>query len=317
MLAAHRPEREQALLATLELVGIEGARLERVLDLARGALDRVDRFIQRLHARLKQRRRLRQAALQPAREGKQKRQDGGFAGQVIARVADVGCDLLALHHRLPARGERLFLVWLDVEFAEFLVRMSGEFRFGLRRLDPGALGLERPLGLAQGAVGALGRGRQRFEPAIGVDQRAMGRRVGQRALVVLAVDLDQRRRQPPQRLGADAPVIDIGAGASVGELDPPQDQLVADLNVLPFEERMGGVSCRQFERRRHLALRLAVAHEAAVAARAKRQRQRIQKNGFSRPGLAGEDGQPRRELKIQLIDQHHIANGEARKHQSA
>ena len=242
MLAAHRPEREQALLATLELVRIEGARLERVLDLARGPLDRVDRFIQRLHARLEQRRRLRQAALQSAREGKQKRQDGGFAGQVIARVADVGCDLLALHHRLPARSERFFLVWLDGEFAEFLVRVSGEFRFRLRRLDPGALGLERPLGLAQGAVGALCRGRQRFEPAIGVDQRAMGRRIGQRALVVLAVDLDQRRRQPPQRLGADAPVIDIGASASVGELDPPQDQLVADLNVLPFEERMGGVS---------------------------------------------------------------------------
>ncbi len=86
---------------------------------------------------------------------------------------------------------------------------------------------------------------------------------------------------------------------------------------MPFEERMGGVSCRKFECRRHLALRLAVAHETPVAARAKRQRQRIQKNGFSRPGLAGEDGQPSRELKIQLIDQHHIANGEARKHQLA
>ncbi len=120
--------------------------------------------------------------------------------------------------------------------------MSGEFRFSLRGLNPRALGLERPLGLAQRAIGALGRGRQRFEPAIGVDQRAMGRRVGQRALVVLAVDLDQRRSQPPQRLGADASIIDIGAGAPVGELDPPQDQLVADLNVLPFEERMGGVS---------------------------------------------------------------------------
>ena len=77
---------------------------------------------------------------------------------------------------------------------------------------------------------------------------------------------------------------------------------------------MGGVSRRQFERRRHLALRLAVAHEAPVAARAKRQRQRIEKNGFPRAGLAGEDGQPRRKLKVQLIDQHHVANGEARKH---
>jgi hypothetical protein len=145
----------------------------------------------------------------------------------------------------------------------------------------------------------------------------MGRRVGQSALVMLAMDFDQSRREPAQRLGADASVIDIGAGASVGELDPPQDQFVADLDILTFEERMGGVSLRQFECRGDLPLRLAVTHEASVAARAERQRQRIQKNGFPCAGLAGEDGQPRRELKIQLIDQHHIANGEARKHQLA
>ena len=221
MLAAHRPQREQALLATLELLGIEGAGLERVLDLAGCALDRIDRLVQRLDARLEQRRRLRQAALQPAREGKHERHDGGFAGQVIARVANVGRDLLTLHHRLAARGKRLFLVRLDGEFAELLVRMGGELGFGLRRRDPRALGLERALGLAQGGVSALGRGRLRLKAAIGVDQCAMGRRIGQRALVVLAVDLDQRRRQPAQRLGADAPVIDVGARASVGELDPP------------------------------------------------------------------------------------------------
>ena len=83
----------------------------------------------------------------------------------------------------------------------------------------------------------------------------------------------------------------------------------------PSSERVRGVAGGQFEYRGHLALRLAVAHERAVAARAERQRQRIEKNGFSRPGLAGEDRQPRREFEIQLIDQHHIANGEAREHQ--
>ena len=149
MLAAHRPQREQTLLATLELLGLEGAGLERALDLASGALDRVDRFIQRFDARLEQRRRLRQAALQPAREGEHERQDGGFAGQVVTRVANVGCDLLALHHHLPARGERLFLIWLDGEAGKLLVRMGGELGFGLRGLDPRALGLERALGLAQ------------------------------------------------------------------------------------------------------------------------------------------------------------------------
>ena len=110
----------------------------------------------------------------------------------------------------------------------------------------------------------------------------MGRRVGQRPLVVLAMDLDQRRGERPQRLGADALVVDVGARAPVGELDPAQDQFVADLDVLPFEQGVRGVAFRQVEHRRHLALRLAVAHEAAVAARAERQRQRIEKNRFPR-----------------------------------
>ena len=106
----------------------------------------------------------------------------------------------------------------------------------------------------------------------------MGRWIGQRTFVVLAMDLDQRRRERAQRLGADAAVIDVGARASVRELDPPQDQLVADFDVLPFEQSVGGVAFRQFEGRRHLALRLAVAHQTAVSARAERQRQRVQKN---------------------------------------
>ena len=211
---------------------------------------------------------------------------------MIARVADVGCDLLALHHRLPARREGLFFIRLDGEAGEFVMRMGGELRLDLRGLNPSALGLKRPLGLPQGGVSLLGRGRERLKPAIGVDQSAMGRRIGQRALVMLTVDLDQRRGQRAQRLGADAPVIDIGARASVGELDAPQDQLVADFDVLPFEQRVGGVSLRQLECRRHLALRLAVAHEAAVSARAQRQRESIEKNRFPRAGLAGEDRQP-------------------------
>src|SRR5580698_2930240 len=155
---------------------------------------------------------------------------------MIARVADVGRDLLPLHHRLPALSERLFLVRLDVEPAEFAMRMSSEFRLRLRGLDARTLGLERTLGLAQGAVGALGRSRQLFEPTVGVDQHAMGRGVGQRALVMLAMDLDQSRRQPAQSLSADASVIDIGAGASIGELNPPQDQFVANLDVLALKQ---------------------------------------------------------------------------------
>ena len=292
VLAAHRPEREQALLAALELMGIGGARRERALDLRRSALDGVDRFVQRPDARLDELRRVGHAALQAAREREQEREDSPFAGQVIARVADIGRDLLALHHRLPARRKRLLLVRLNGELGEFVMRMGGELGFHLGGIDPGALRGKRPLGLAQGGVSAPRRGRERLEPAIGVDESAMGRGIGQRALVVLTVDFDQRRGERAQSLCAHAAVVDIGAGAPVGELDAPEDQFVADFDVQPFEQRVGGVALRQFERRRHLALRLPVAHEAAVSARPERQRQRIEKNRFPRASLAGEDRQP-------------------------
>ncbi len=71
----------------------------------------------------------------------------------------------------------------------------------------------------------------------------MGRRVGQRPLVVLAVDLNQGGGQRAQRLGAHALVIDVSARAAVGELNPSAGlPFIADLDVLTFEEGVRGVS---------------------------------------------------------------------------
>ena len=73
--------------------------------------------------------------------------------------------------------------------------VAGEVGLGLGGGDARALGLERPLGFAHRRVGALGRPDLGVEAAVGVDQRAVRGRIGQRALVVLAVDLDQRLRR--------------------------------------------------------------------------------------------------------------------------
>jgi hypothetical protein len=131
---------------------------------------------------------------------------------------------------------------------------------------------------------------------------------------VLAVDLDQRGGERPQSLDAHALIVDIGAGAAVRVLDPPENQFVADLDALTLEQGMGRMSGREFEHRRHLALGLIMADKSAVAPCAKRQRQRIEQDRFARASLSGENRQPGRKLEIQLIDQNHVADGEAREH---
>ena len=73
---------------------------------------------------------------------------------MIARLANVGGDLLALHHALPAVGELLFLAGLDGELRQLLVGVAGEIGLGLGGGDARALGLERALGFAHRRVGA-------------------------------------------------------------------------------------------------------------------------------------------------------------------
>ncbi len=173
---------------------------------------------------------------------------------MIARLADVGGDLFALHHRLSTRRQRLFFARPDIEAGQFVLGVTRELGVRLRRREPRAFGLQRAFGVAHGREGVLDRLSQRVETAIGVDERPMGGRVGQSPLVVLAMNFDQHRSQRPQRLCADVLVVDIGARASVGELDSPQDQLVANIDVLPLERRTGDVTRRQLEHRRHLTL---------------------------------------------------------------
>ena len=67
----------------------------------------------------------------------------------------------------------------------------------------------------------------------------MRRGIDQRALVVLAVDLDQRRADRLQRLHADRLVVDEGAGAAVGELHAAQDHVAVVVDAVVGEERAG------------------------------------------------------------------------------
>ena len=153
-----------------------------------------------------------------------------------------------------------------------------------------------------------------FQTAIGIEQPPMGRGIDQRTVVVLAVNFDQSRAEAFQRLHADRLVVDEGAGLAVGELHAPQDERVLRLDTVLLEQRPGRVPARQFEHRSHLPLRLALAHQRRVAARAQGEREGVEQDRFAGAGLAGQHSQTFCEIQIELVDQDDVPDGKARQH---
>lgn len=147
----------------------------------------------------------------------------------------------------------------------------------------------------------------------------MGGGVDQRALVVLAVDLHQRRADRLERLHADRLVVDEGAGAAVGKLDAAQDQFAGfvDLTVVEaigLEDRECRMGLGDIEAGGDLAVLGAVADQRGIAAAAERQREGIEQNRFAGAGLAGQHRKATGKLDVEPLDQHDIADRQAGKH---
>ena len=195
VLARRGTQREQPLLDALELARIVVGGRERRLEMRARLVERGERGVERLHRRLDQRRRMRGAALEPPHRRRQRRHRRLRAGDRVMRLAQVARDLLDLHHGGAPLGERGFFRRLRAEPAQFLDRMAQPVGLALRALDVGAM--RGKLLLAGAAFVPQPRDRPRLvvEVAKGVEQPAVGRGVDQRAVVVLAVDLDQRRRR--------------------------------------------------------------------------------------------------------------------------
>ena len=121
-----------------------------------------------------------------------------------------------------------------------------------------------------------------LEAAEGIEQRPVRRGVDQRAVVVLAMDLDQLPADRLHQSGTDRLVVDEGAGAAVGVLHAPHDQVgvVGDLVLAQGDaRRMLG---RQLQHGDHLPALGPVAHQRSIAAAAKRQRQRVEEDRLCR-----------------------------------
>src|SRR5690606_29913108 len=99
-----------------------------------------------------------------------------------------------------------------------------------------------------------------------------------------------------------------GSSLAVGELHAPQDQLLVVADGVLAEDGPSGMSRFELEHGYDLSAIGAVAHERSIAASAERERERVEKDGLTGAGFAGEDGQPGIEGEIELIDQDDVAN---------
>ncbi len=278
-------------------------------------VERRERGVDRLDGRLDQGRRLRLAALQPAHRGGQARHRRLGPGDRLVGVAQILCRLLGLHHGGAALRERRLLPGFRRERGQFLDRMAQPVRLAGGALHLGAMRRDGRFGVAPRRPQLTDLAGLLFEPPIGVEQTAVGRGVDQRAVVVLAVDFHQGGAEALENLHADRLIVDEGARAPVGELDPPQDQFVLGRDVVVFEHEMRRVPGRHVEGGRHLPLLDTLAHQAGVAARPQRQREGVEQDRLAGAGLAREHGKAAGEIDIEPIDQHDVADREPGQHE--
>jgi hypothetical protein len=142
----------------------------------------------------------------------------------------------------------------------------------------------------------------------------VSRGIDQRAVVVLAVNLYQRSTDGAQHLHRHRLVVEEGAGAAVGQLDPAQDQLVLRRNVVGGQDRPRRMIDPHVEGCRHLPLFGALADQAGIAARAERQREGIEQDRLAGAGLPGQHRETRREIDVEAVDQDDVSDREPGQH---
>ena len=192
--------------------------------------------------------------------------------------------------------------------------MAQPVRLARGALDVGAMLRHRFLGVAPRSPELLDRGRVVFQPAIGVEQTAVRRGVDQRAGIVLAVDLHQRRAERLQGLHADRLVVDEGAGAAVGELHAAQDQRLVGGDVASDSSFragcFGGSSNMAVTWPCSTPWRTSVASPRAPSASAKAS-SRID---LPAPVSPVSTDKPRREVEVEPVDQHDVADRKPGEH---
>ena len=158
------------------------------------------------------------------------------------------------------------------------------------------------------------RRRLGVEAAEGVEKRAVHMRIDHGAVIMLAVDLDQRRAELAQERDRDRLVVDEGAAAAIAALDAAEDEVALRLDAAVGEKAAGGMVGAEVEDGGDVALLGAVADERAVAAATKGEGKRIEEDRLAGAGLAGEHGQAAGEIDVEAIDEDDVTDREGDEH---
>ncbi len=226
-----------------------------------------------------------------------------IAADGVLRLAQIGGDLLALHHRGAALRQCGLLAVPGLKLLQLIGGVAQIVRLAGGTLHGRTMFVEHAVGGAPCVPKLLQRGDILLEAGERIEQAPVRRGVDQRALVMLAVNLDQRRANRLQGLHADRLVVDEGAGTAVGKLHPAQDHLTGIVEPVVAEDRLGRMTLGDIEHRGDLPLFDAVTDEAGVAAAAERQRERIEEDGFARAGFAGQHREATGKLDIEPFEE--------------
>ena len=237
--------------------------------------------------------------------------------QALGCRVELGGDLLRVHHGLARLGQTLFLALFRRQLFQFVQRVAQIIRI-LTRLRQRRLALRQiALARAPGIPGPAHGFGVRTQTAIAVQQLPMCRGVRHRAIIVLAVNLDQHRANMAQHLNAHRLVVDEGAGAPVSLLYPAQDQFPGLFRVgkAMFRQPADGlVRTGQIESRYDLPAVLPRAHQARFAAAAKRQPERIQQDRLARARFTREHAQAPAEIEMQPVDKDDVLDRKGAQH---
>jgi hypothetical protein len=230
------------------------------------------------------------------------------------RILDFRRDLFDPHHRRAHFSELGFLAGLRIELRQIGDRGAQIFRLAGGGIHPGPMTREFALGVAPSPPGSRRPPRFADMAAERIQQIAMRAGIDQRALVMLSVDLDQRAADIAHQRHARRLIVDEHAGAPVRSLYAAENDVAIVVQRILGENRTRRMVTRHVEHGCHLPLRRAMANERCVAARAKRQRERVEQDGFSGACLARQHGEAGRKVDVQPLDQDDIADRKSRQH---